>query len=171
MPRLICALTWIKVEITPPALNFFENAKELPVVKENDSELNISPEKICYIIIKAREFDVKVEPVEPEPGSNPADSGEREVLEDYAEDATETELKAAIDSLNDDEVVDLIALTWVGRGDFAKEGWPEARALARERHRRHSADYLIGMPMLGDYLEEGLSILGYSCDDYEMDRL
>ncbi len=45
--------------------------------------LNVSPEKICYIIVKAREFDAKVEPVEPDPGSNPADGGEREILSDY----------------------------------------------------------------------------------------
>jgi hypothetical protein len=134
-------------------------------------ELNISPEKVCYLILKAREFDAKVEPADSESGSNPADSGEQEILEDYADDATETELKTAIDDLNDDEVVDLIALAWVGRGDFGKEDWPEARALARERHRRHSSGYLTGMPQLGDYLEEGLSILGYSCADYESGRL
>lgn len=141
------------------------------MVDESQIELNISPEKVCFILLKAREYDVKVEPNESDPGSNPSDSGVQEILEDYADDATAAELRTAIDDLNDDEIVDLIALTWVGRGDFGKEGWPEARALARERHRRHSADYLMGMPQLGDYLEEGLSTLGYSCADYEPDRL
>jgi len=135
------------------------------------TELNISPEKVFYVIVKAREFDAKVEPVEPDPGSNAADSGEREILVDYGDDATLAELRAAIDGLNDDEVVDLIALAWLGRGDFGKAEWPEARALARERHRRHSANYLTGIPTLGDYLEEGLSQLGYSCEPYEIDRL
>jgi hypothetical protein len=134
-------------------------------------ELNISVEKICYIIIKAREFDAKVDPVEPDPGSNPIDSGQREVLEDYANDPTFAELRTAIDGLNDDEVVDLIALAWVGRGDFVKAGWEEARSLATERHRHRSAAYLTGMPALGDYLEDGLSQLGYSCEDFEADRL
>lgn len=68
-------------------------------------------------------------------------------------------------------MVDLIALAWVGRGDYDKEGWLEAKALARERHKRHSADYLMGMPTLGDYLEEGLDTLGYSCDDFGVGRL
>lgn len=134
-------------------------------------ELSVSPEKVCYIIIKAREFDAKVEPVEPDPGSNPADGGEREILEDYADDPTLAELRAAINGLNDDEVVDLIALAWLGRGDFGKDGWREGRTLAWERHRRHSAAYLVGMPALGDYLEEGLAALGYSCEDYEIGRL
>jgi hypothetical protein len=138
---------------------------------ETPAELSISPEKVCYIIVKAREFDAKVEPIEPDPGSNPADSGEREVLEDYSDDATLTELQTAIDDLNDDEIIDLIALAWLGRGDFAKDSWEEAKALARERHRHHSSRYLIGIPALGDYLEEGLAALGYSCEDYEAGRL
>lgn len=134
-------------------------------------ELNISRNKVCYIIIKAREFDVKVDPLDPDPGSNPADDGEAEILEDFPDDPTLEELRAAINDLNDDETVDLIGLAWLGRGDFGKEGWQEARALARERHRHHSANYLVGMPALGDYLEEGLAMLGYSCEDYESDRL
>ena len=135
------------------------------------AELRISPEKVCYIIIKAREFDAKVDAVEPDPGSNPADDGEREILEDYPDDPTLEELRAAIDGLNDDEIIELIALAWLGRGDFARDGWQEARALARQRHRHQSADYLVGMPALGDYLEEGLAALGYSCEEYEINRL
>lgn len=128
-------------------------------------ELNIGPEKVCYIIGKARVFDVKVEPVEPEPVYTPLDTEDRDVLEDYPGDPTTAELREAIDDLNDDEVVDLIALAWVGRGDYSRKEWAEARALAQERHRQHSADYLMGMPALGDYLEEGLATLGYSCEE------
>lgn len=135
------------------------------------AKLTISPETVCYIIIKAREFDVKVEPTEPDPGSNPADDESREILEDFADDPTLDELRTAIDELNDDEIVDLIALAWLGRGDFGKDGWDDARELARERHRRHSAAYLVGMPALGDYLEEGLATLGFASDDFESDRL
>src|SRR5258706_6509384 len=97
------------------------NRKETPMAKSEDvppPELNISAEKVCYIIVKAREFDAKVPPVEPDPGSNPADDGEREILEDYADDPTLLELRSAIDDLNEDEVVDLIALAWLGRADF-----------------------------------------------------
>src|SRR5262249_31221737 len=127
-------------------------------------------EKVCFIIIKAREFDVKVDPVDPDPGSNPADDGESEVLEDN-DDATQLELREAIDDLNEDEVVDLIALAWIGRGDFDRGDLEEARTLARERHRRRSSSYLIGLPTLGDLLEEGLGAVGHSCEDYEVNRL
>jgi len=134
-------------------------------------DINISPDKVCYIVVKAREFDVKVEPVEPDPGSNPSDDADSEILEDYADDPTLQELRGAIADLNDDEVVDLIAIAWVGRGDFDRTDFDEARALAVERHKPNSSRYLIGMPSLGDYLEEGLAELGYSCDDTDAAHL
>lgn len=125
-------------------------------------ELTISHDTLGFIIVKAREFDAKVEPVEPDPGSNAADDGEREVLEDYADDATLAELREAIEDLNEDQIIDLIAIAWLGRGDFGRDEWKEARALASERHRARSSSYLLGMPALGDYLEEGLAELGIS---------
>ena len=138
---------------------------------DTPAELNISTEKVCFIIVKAREFDVKVEPVEPDPGSNPADDGQGEILEDYPDDPTQAELREAIDDLNDDETVDLVALAWIGRGDFDRGDLEEARALARERHRRRASQYLTGMPTLGDLLEEGLDALGHSCEEFEINRL
>ncbi len=145
----------------------------MPTIDEGEEpvEINVNLEKVCFIIVKAREFDAKVDPVEPDPGSNPADDGERAILEDYANDPTLEELRSAIDLLDDEEMIDLIALAWVGRGDFARSEWPSARSLAQERHRQHSAAYLVGMPTLGDLLEEGLAELGYSCSDYDSGHL
>jgi len=143
----------------------------MPMQEESPVELNINLEKVCFIIVKAREFDAKVDPAEADPGSNPADDAGREVLEDRPDDPTADELSAAINGLNDDEIIDLIALAWIGRGDFSGKEWDEARQLAKERHRRHSASYLMGMPALGDYLEEGLEAVGYSCADYDAERL
>ena len=134
-------------------------------------EINNDTSKICFIIVKAREFDAKVDPVDPDPASNEADDGERKILENYADDPTLEELRGAINGLDDDEIIDLIALAWVGRGDFDRKDWQEARALARDRHRQQSADYLTGMPSLGDYLEEGLEELGYGCEDDDAQRL
>jgi hypothetical protein len=134
-------------------------------------DLSISPEKLCYIIIKAREFDAKVEPMDLDPGSNPSDDGNRAVLEDYGDDPTLAELRDAISSLNEDEVVEVIAMVWLGRGDFNREEWADALELAHERHNRRSAQYLVGIPNLGDCLEEGAAQLGISIEDYELNRL
>lgn len=133
--------------------------------------LNISPEKVCFIIIKAREYDAKVEIEEPDPGSNPSDEDMREVLQDYADDATAQELKEAIDDLNEEEQINLVALAWLGRGDYTKDDWADILKDAQDARSDHTADYLMGIPVLGDYLEEALSQLGYSCEEFEMGRL
>lgn len=133
--------------------------------------LTIAPEKVCYILIKAREFDVKVAPQDPDPGSNPTDDQSAEILSDRLDDPTYQELVGALRSLNEDELAELLALTWVGRGDYGKEEWQEALAEARRLPQKRTPRYLIGTPLLSDYLEEGLSALGHSCEDYEIGRL
>ena len=127
--------------------------------------LQIAPEKACFVALKASAFDAKVEVVEPDPGSNPSDEDMREVLEDYPDDATEDELKAFIDTLNEDEQIDLVALAWLGRGDSELGDWADIRAEAARAHNDHTAGYLMGMPLLGTYLLEALSQMGHSCED------
>ena len=136
-----------------------------------DIELSISTEKLGFIVIKAREFDVKVDPVEPEPGSNPLDDDEREVLEDYADDPTYQELVDALESLNEDELVEVIALVWLGRGDYEPGDWSQAVADARDIRNERAVAYLVGTPNLGDELEEGLASLGLSVEDVEEEHL
>src|SRR3974390_259070 len=54
---------------------------------EEESPLTISPEKVCFIIMKAKEFDAKDEVTEPNPGSNPADDRDIEVLENHKDES------------------------------------------------------------------------------------
>lgn len=127
--------------------------------------LTIDPDKVCHIIVKARHVSAKVEPVEPDPGSNMAEDEMMEVLEDYPDDATEAELTAFIDTLNVDEQAELVALAWIGRGSFSKEEWADALEEARNAQNRHTARYLLGMPLLGDYLADALAEFGHTCDE------
>jgi len=133
--------------------------------------LEMDTDKICYIVVKAREFDAKEDVVEPDYGSNASDDQFRQVLESYADDVVFEELKSVIDDLNVDEQVQLVALTWVGRGDFSKDEWAEALKTARAAHNDHTAAYLLGTPLLPDYLEEGLAAFDLSCQDFEMGHL
>lgn len=133
-------------------------------------ELNIGLDKLAFIIAKAREFDVAAGPSIAEDGSDPSDDGDAAMLGDDARDPTLDELAGALDALNDDEIVTLIALAWLGRGDFTREDWEDTLTLARERHNDRSAEYLTGIPNLADCLEEGLEQLGFSCMDVEQDR-
>jgi hypothetical protein len=136
--------------------------------------LAISPEKVCFVIIKAREFDVKEGVADPDSASNPSDDMMIDVLETHADDPVLEELTSFISALSEDEQIDLVALMWLGRDDNTADDWAQLREEARSAHRpkpRHTADYLIGTPLLGDYLEEGLSLLGYSCEAFEINRL
>jgi len=136
--------------------------------------LAISPDKVCFVIIKAREFYVKDVVTEPDPGSNPSDDKMIAVLEDHDDDAVVEELTTFISSLSEDEQIDLVALAWLGRDDNKIEDW---HALREEAARAHStrttqtANYLLGMPLVSDYLEEALSLFGQSCEDFENNQL
>ena len=109
--------------------------------------------------------------VEEDVGSNPADEDFREVLADYPDDPTYEEIKTYIDGLNEDEQAELVALVWLGRGDYSAKEWNRAVADARERHAGSTADYLLGTPLLPDLIEEGLSQLGVSCTAFEEGHL
>ena len=133
--------------------------------------LTIALEKVCFLIIKAREFDAKMEPEVPEPGDNPTDDADREVLFDYPDDPTVEEIRGFIESLNEDEIVEIVALVWLGEGDYDLDEWESALADARDNPDERRPDALLSIPLLGDYLEEGLAEMGYSCRDEELNRL
>ena len=149
-----------------------ETSKRPPDKSSADQpELVISPEKVFFVIVKARQFDAKVENSDPDSGSNPSDDREIDVLEDRADDPVERELKSFINALTEDEQIDLVALTWLGRDDSTVADWSSVREEAARAHNNRTADYLLGIPLLGDFLEEGLSELGYSCEEFELGRL
>jgi hypothetical protein len=126
--------------------------------------LNIPLAKLSHIITKARDYDAKVES---EPGSDPSEDGDGAIVSDYADDPTGEELSEAIASLNEDERDEVVALLWIGRGDFDKEEWAQALAQAHSELDRPAAEYLMGEPLLGDFLEEAISELGYSLEEYK----
>jgi hypothetical protein len=117
--------------------------------------LEISPEKVCFLVVKARAFDEDMPNLD----------------EDDPDDPILQEMVAFINSLNVAERINLVALAWLGRGTFDKEEWEGAVSQARDAHNEHTARYLLGMPQLGDYLEEGLTQLGFFCEEYEIGRL
>jgi hypothetical protein len=142
-----------------------------PSADNRGTVLTISPEKVFFVIVKAREFDAKDEVTEPDPGSNPSDDKDAAVLEDHLDDPVVEELTSFINSLSEDEQIDLVALAWLGRDDYSASDWAEVRAEASRAHNNRTASYLLGMPLLGDFLEEGLSMLGYSVEEFEINRL
>jgi hypothetical protein len=126
-------------------------------------DLNIALETVCRIILRAREFDALIPDSDPDEGSNPSDDRSVDELEDNGTNPVEEELRAAIDDLADDEALELVALALVGRGTYDASEWNEALQAA-EDNGRSAADFLLSLPLLGDYLENGLAAFELSCD-------
>lgn len=126
-------------------------------------ELRISTEAVCFIITRARAFHVKTASSELGDGTNPLDDDYQMALEEHPTDATEEELRRALEALNVEEMTHLIALMWLGRGDETVDDWPEVLAQVEAAASDHPVSYLMGTPLLADYLEEGLDKFGLNC--------
>lgn len=113
-------------------------------------ELNINPDTVRFIIEKAREFQSI--------GDEPADDSVE------GPDPAYEELMATVDDLEPDQQVSLVALMWLGRGDYALDDWEKTLADAAEAWNKRTAEYLAGTPLLADYLAEGLESFGISAD-------
>ncbi len=131
-------------------------------------ELSISTEQVGYLILKAREFDAKEGMTDPDSASNASDDNMIDVLEDNADDPVVREITGFVNALSVDEQIDLVTLVWLGRGDGTADDWNELRAEAARSHTPQTARYLLGQPMLGDLLAEGLEALGLSSDGGRM---
>lgn len=133
----------------------------------NFPDLAVSSAKVAAILAKARQFDVKDVVTDPNSGSNASDDAMLSVLEDHADDPVRSELTAIVRGMNEDEQIDLVALAWLGRGDGELGDWNDLRAEAAHAHNRRTAEYLLGMPLLSDYLEEALAQFGHSPEEFE----
>lgn len=131
-------------------------------MEETDADLSISAERAFFILTKARDYDAKVEQTDPQSGSNPADDGAVDVLEASRDDPTLEEYLGAMDALNEDEQLDLIAVLWIGRGDFDAADFNSARAEASSMRHKHIPSYIAETPLASDYLEAGFDALGIS---------
>jgi hypothetical protein len=125
-------------------------------------ELAIAVDKVGFLIEKTREFDVKEGTTDPDSGSNPTDDDMIDVLEDDGSDPVVHEITGFINAMTEDEQIDLIALMRLGRGDGSIEEWSDLRREAAEVRGRRTARYLLGEPLVSDYLAEGLNAFGLS---------
>jgi len=131
----------------------------------------LSAEKACFIIVKARAYHAEVDPDDLEEGSNPADDAMVAILEDSPDNPTLEELVSAVKLLNDEERAELLALFWLGRGDFEKADWRSGLDQAGEFNAEGAARYLASHPVAAAYIEAGLEAFGQSCGEFEINRL
>ncbi len=130
-------------------------------------ELAISPDKVAFLIFKAREFDAKEDVTDADTGSNASDDRMVDVLEDDGRDPVVREISGFVNALTEDEQADLVALMRLGRGDGTIDEWDELRGEVADQRDRHTARYLLGEPLLGDLLADGLDAFGISVADIE----
>ena len=120
---------------------------------------------IGWIIVKAREFDVKDVGAH---GIGDDESNPYGVLQDRADDPTAMELSSWISDLNDDQQAELVALYWLGRDGGDADEFPVLLEEAQgQQGGTRTARYLLGSPMLADHLESGLEALGHDVAEIE----
>ncbi|HKR24958.1 MAG TPA: DUF3775 domain-containing protein [Allosphingosinicella sp.] len=125
---------------------------------------------ICRLILRAKELEAQVPAQDPDADADNVDDYDDEggealsVLEDELNDSVEEEVQAQLDDLADDQLAEVLALAWVGRGTYDPSEWDEAYAEAGELDADERMDELMDMPLLGGHLEAGLAAFDYSCD-------
>ncbi|MBK1718607.1 DUF3775 domain-containing protein [Thiocystis violacea] len=127
--------------------------------------LHIKLETLCHIIEKAREFQAKEEVVLPDSPASPTEDWALQLLADHSDDYTLLEMTHAIGGMSERQRAELVALMWLGRGDYGIEEWESAVDDAIGDYSLNAAGYLLSHPMVSDDLEEGLIAHGYSCQD------
>ena len=135
-------------------------------------ELLTPLETICRLILRAKELEAQVPAEEPDEDPDDVDDfddgdeggGTLSVLEDELNDGVEEEVRAVLDDLADDQLTEILALAWVGRGTYEASEWEEAFAEAADLGSEERIDELLDMPLFGGHLEAGLAAFDYSCD-------
>ncbi len=127
--------------------------------------LDINPDTVCFVVVKAREFQAKEQVTIPEVPLSPSDDWALQVLADHEDDPSVAEVRATVEDLEPDQQAELVALMWLGRGDYGLDEWDEAVEEARASLTDHTAEYLLGHPLVASYIEDGLNQHGYSCEE------
>jgi hypothetical protein len=133
-------------------------------------ELLTPLETLCRLILRAKELEAQVPAVDADDDPDDVDDlddGDGEtlsVLEDELNESVEEEVQATLDDLAEDQLAEVVALAWVGRGTYDASEWDEAFAEAGELSGDEKIDELMDMPLLAGYLEAGLAGFDYSCD-------
>jgi hypothetical protein len=133
--------------------------------------LQIALDKVAHIILLSREYDAKVDAWD-EPDSIDRDDRDVDtVLEDLPGDGNRAELQDFLQSMNEDELASLVALAWIGRETYAAEELSEAMSVARSEVGVNAPSYLLNLPLLPDYLGDGLDRLGIALEELESEAV
>jgi hypothetical protein len=133
-------------------------------------ELLTPLETLCRLILRAKELEAQVPAQDPDEDPENVDDLDDEgdqalsALTDELNTGVEEEVQATLDDLADDQLSEVLALAWVGRGTYDASEWDDAFAEANELDADERLDELMDMPLLAGHLEAGLAAFDYSCE-------
>ena len=129
--------------------------------------LDLNPEIVQFVIDKVHEFHSREDVTFPEEDEVEAVNEDlaQQFATDFGGDPYYQELTTTIADLEPDQQMSLVALMWVGRGDYELEEWDEALKFAEENWTEHTAEYLVGTPQIADFLAEGLQQFETASDE------
>jgi hypothetical protein len=127
--------------------------------------LHIRLETLCSLIALAREFQAKEDVVIPEAPDSPTEDWAMQVLADHIDDYSLAEFRGIVGDMSERQRAELVALMWLGRGDYSIDEWEQAVDDALGDFSIRAGEYVIAHPMISDYLEEGLIAHGLSCEE------
>ncbi len=126
------------------------------------NEMTIEPGFLRRLIFKMRATSLGDQDIPRDARDNAPTGGHHITLkEEVGTDPSAEELIEEIDGMHPEHQYELVALMWVGRGDFGQSDWEEALALAAERADTPTSRYLLAHPMAADDIASGLEELGH----------
>lgn len=129
-------------------------------------ELQISTETLCRLVQRARELEAQVPAIETDDEADPQDSDDPyAVIEDEANVAVEEEVRALLEEIPEDELAEVLALAFIGRGSFEASEWDDALEEASTGDAEDIIAQLNDMPMLAAYLDAGMAAFDIDCGD------
>ncbi|MBK1621177.1 DUF3775 domain-containing protein [Lamprobacter modestohalophilus] len=134
-------------------------------LEEAKVRLHIPLDTLCSLIELAREFQAKESVVIPEVPSSPSDDWAMQVLADHGDDYNVAEFSNIVTEMSERQRSELVALMWVGRGDYSIEEWEQAVDDALGDFSIRAAAYVLAHPMVSDHLEEGMIAFELSCEE------
>ena len=127
--------------------------------------LNVNPDTVCRLIELAQAYHVREPAAFPDEGGNPVDDWSQEMLSDHDDNTSDDEFETTLADLDPAQQQEVVALLWLGRGDYALEEWDDIVQQAKEQWSPETAQYLLSHPLLADQLREGLELHGYGCEE------
>ncbi|MGD2020451.1 MAG: DUF3775 domain-containing protein [Thiohalocapsa sp.] len=126
--------------------------------------MHIRQQTLCSLIALAREFQAKEEVCIPQEGNSSSEDWAMQMLADHGDDYNVGEFRSIVHDFSERQRAELVALMWLGRGDYTAEEWEDAVDEALGDYSIRAAEYVLAHPMVSDHLEEGMIALDMPCE-------